>query len=153
MENGGSYGKSFDYRWSEFFEDVDSILLQMSKMEINPDIIVAVAMGGINLGVVIAKDMGLPLYTIKVKSYRGKTRGDLYIGEIPEGIRGKKVFVVDDIIDTKQTITGVCERLKDYKVDVVGKAVLIKREGVKERCIFGRSIGKGTWCNFAWEYR
>lgn len=145
-----SYNERMSYSWKDFFEDVNSICLQLGKEKV--DVVVAVAQGGISLGVVLANKLDVPLFSVRVKSYIGKgKKGNLFIGEIPSELKGKKVIVVDDIIDTKETIVGVCERLKDYNVNVLSRVVLCRREGVEVDCIFAREVKKWVWIDFPWE--
>jgi len=151
MEKHSRYNENLAYKWADFSEDVGSIVLQLKDKK--AEAVLAVAMGGISLGVALSRELSLPLYTVRVKSYMGRQRGDLYIGELPAELKGKSVFVADDIIDTKQTITGVCERLGNYNIKVVEKMVLCKREGVQENCVMGREIGRSVWVGFPWEYK
>ena len=146
---GNKYTERMDYSWSDFFEDVGKIGIGFDDKGM--DCVVAIARGGISLGVVLAHEFRVPLFTIRVKSYIDKRKSNLFIGEIPVELRGKRVIVVDDIIDSKETIAGVCDRLKSFGVNVISKVVLCKREGVQEECIFGREVKKGVWVDFAWE--
>ena len=96
----------------------------------------------------------MPFYTVKAKSYKGKKRGELVIGEFKEEFSklfGKKVILIDDIADSGKTMLGVEKELKKIGVKVVQRIVIFKRFGCKCKCDFLNRIEKDIWVKFPWE--
>src|SRR5262245_38503545 len=77
-------------------------------------------------------DLPLQIHLVQASSYRGAvTRPgplDLRLDTLPE-LAGRHVLLVDDILDTGQTISKVVDELKRRGADSVRVAVLLRKEG------------------------
>jgi hypoxanthine phosphoribosyltransferase len=141
------YKYSTKYTWRNFVVDCLDFKGCVEKV----DAVLAITNGGFFLGVVTAVKYGLPFYTIRATSYKGRKRGNLFVGKVPSNVYGKSVLLVDDILDTGKTIKGVEKKLRESGVNVKQKLVLFKREGVVCKCEYFRKIKKGIWIKFPWE--
>jgi len=76
------------------------------------------------------------IYVVRASSYCGKKSapGKLTLSQIPECLAGQNVLIVDDILDTGQTLGGLLDRVKRRKPASVRTCVLLK----KVRCSNGR---------------
>ena len=77
-------------------------------------------------------DLPLRIDMIQASSYRGPALvpGELRIPDnLVADVRGRKVLLVDDILDTGQTLHGVLHHLHDLGAASVKVAVLLRKEG------------------------
>jgi hypoxanthine phosphoribosyltransferase len=76
-------------------------------------------------------DMPLRIGLIQASSYRGETTsaGKLTIGaEILADVRGRHVLLMDDILDTGQTLSHLVRHLRDQGALSVKVAVLLRKQ-------------------------
>lgn len=77
-------------------------------------------------------DVPLRIGFIQASSYRGKTTkpGELHIGtEILSDVRGRHVLLLDDILDTGQTLNHLVRHLIEEGALSVRVAVLLQKKG------------------------
>jgi hypoxanthine phosphoribosyltransferase len=77
------------------------------------------------------KNLDFPLECdfMRVKSYAGKKQGDVQIlKDIEIPIKGKHVYIIDDILDTGNTLKYVIKYLESKSPHKVSIITLIKRE-------------------------
>lgn len=77
-------------------------------------------------------DIPLRIGLIQASSYRGKTTtaGELHLGtEILADVRGRHVLLLDDILDTGQTLAHLVRHLREQGAASVKVAVLLRKEG------------------------
>ncbi len=77
-------------------------------------------------------DLPLRIGLIQASSYRGATTtsGELRIGpDLVPDVRGRDVLLLDDILDTGQTIARLAERVRDLGPRSVKVAVLLRKIG------------------------
>ncbi len=66
---------------------------------------------------------------MRVKSYHNKTQGDIAIAkDLETSIKGKDVYIVDDIYDTGNTMSAVIEYLRVKQPREINIVTLIARE-------------------------
>ncbi len=117
--------------WSEV-EECTSDLAESIKQAYIPESILAVLKGGAVIGALLADRLKISrLYTIGVRSYRHvASKGSIEVYQQPpeESISGRRVLVVDDIVDTGQTLTAIHSILKQYKPSILKTASLLLKE-------------------------
>jgi hypoxanthine phosphoribosyltransferase len=75
-------------------------------------------------------DMPLRIGLIQASSYRGAVAGELRIGaELLADVRGRHVLLLDDILDTGQTLMRLVKHLHDQGALSVKVAVLLRKQG------------------------
>jgi hypoxanthine phosphoribosyltransferase len=83
-------------------------------------------------------DLPLRIHLVQASSYRGAVtvpgQLDLRLDTLPD-LRGREVLLVDDILDTGQTISKVVEELKRRGAGQVRVAVLLRKEG-RQQVVF-----------------
>ncbi len=139
------------YPYEKFVTDVKK-LVQMTK-EYNPDTIIAIARGGVTLGHAYASATdNRQLMTINSILYEEDKRGSkCEIFNIPNLCSAKRVLLVDDIIDSGQTVKEVTEQLNISYPDVEIKiaSIYYKTTAVVQADF---SLYEATdWINFFWE--
>jgi hypoxanthine phosphoribosyltransferase len=68
---------------------------------------------------------------VHVKSYTHRSAGDLTLKQLPqpESIKGRDLLIVDDIIDTGQTLHRVIEAMRPFQPRSIRCAVLLRKRG------------------------
>ncbi len=100
------------YPYDRFVNDVKALVKLTQNYQ--PDTLIAIARGGLTLGhaYAIATD-NRRLMTINSVLYEGDQRGkSCEIFNVPELSSAKKVLLLDDIVDSGQTIKEVLEHLQ-----------------------------------------
>lgn len=87
-----------------------------------------------------------------MKSYKGlNKKSKLKITEkIGASVKGKKILVVDDIVDTGETLVYVIKYLKDKGAKIVKTCVLhYKKKSMYKPSYYGEKTSK--WIVYPWE--
>ena len=103
----------YDYSFNEFQEDVSQLVEDTRTY--NPDIILAVARGGVSLGHFMANRMNIrALFTLNSIHYDDTKKLDtIEVFNIPELGKEKRVLVVDDIVDSGESMAEIMKILKE----------------------------------------
>jgi hypoxanthine phosphoribosyltransferase len=99
-----------------------------------PVTIVGVLTGSLVFLADLVRQLDLPLRIglLQASSYRGRTTvpGSLQVGpELVPDVRDRHVLLLDDILDTGQTLAHVVNRLKELGSSSVRVAVLLRKTG------------------------
>ncbi len=104
--------EKYYYSYDEFKDD--TLLLANKLKDYNPDAILAIARGGCTLGHMISEALNTrKLYTINSIHYNDTQKLDTFdIFNIPDLSNYSKIIIVDDIVDSGETIVEVLKTLK-----------------------------------------
>lgn len=114
---------------------VDELALQIARDYQNrPVTIVGVLTGCLMFLADLVRRLDLPLRIclVQASSYRGAvtTAGTLHVQrELIPDLRGRDVILVDDILDTGQTLGFMVEHLRGLEVASLKVAVLLRKQG------------------------
>ncbi len=113
------------YGYDEFVTDVQTLTKKVD--EYKPDTLLAVARGGMTLGHFMAQAMGIrELYSLNSIHYNDSTKLDtIEIFNIPNMSQSKKVLIVDDIIDSGDTLKELVRILEQKYPSVQFKIATI----------------------------
>ena len=139
------------YSYNECIQDC-KVLLPMIK-EYNPDALVAIARGGLILGHLLSEALNTrELYSLNSIHYEGTKKLETFaIFNIPNLAKAKKVVLVDDIIDSGESMVEIIKKLKkrypycEFRVATVfykNDAIMQPDFKVKEA---------KSWIEFFWE--
>jgi xanthine phosphoribosyltransferase len=105
------------YAYTEFQSDL-KVLTQ--KIDISFDAIVAIARGGLSMAQMLGEYYGIrEVYTINAIGYDDrKKRERLNVFNIPDLSRVHRVLIVDDIVDTGDTLSEVLNVLENAYVEI-----------------------------------
>lgn len=114
-------------------------------------------------------DFNIECDFMRVKSYHGKTQGDIQITkDLETPIKGKHVYLIDDFYDSGNTMDYVIEYLKVKKPKSISIATLLTRETspipkipsyhaftIKDEWVVGMGLdgGKGYYRNYPTIYK
>jgi hypoxanthine-guanine phosphoribosyltransferase len=101
---------------------------------------------------VVSDRLGVKIDTITVKSYSGiAKRGSVRIlSTLTEEIKGKRILLVDDLVDQGDTMSGVKGFLSESGAKVVETAVLFKKPWSKTHPDYFLETA-GEWMVFPFE--
>jgi xanthine phosphoribosyltransferase len=141
---------TYYYKYEEFEDDILSLKGQVAKF--NPDTILAIARGGVTLGHFLSERLGLRnLYTLNSIHYDDKSRLDtIDIFNIPLISDNSRVLVVDDIVDSGDTMIEVMEILREkYPKSQFRSATIFYKEDASYRPDF-KCREANMWIEFFW---
>lgn len=143
----------YHYSYSQFDDDVESLINDIKSFQ--PDIILAVARGGVTLGHFIAERMGIrALYTLNSIHYDDQEKLEtIEVFNIPALGAGNNVLVVDDIIDSGETMVEILGILKEkFPQNHFKTATLFSKKTALIQPDFTCHEAK-EWIAFFWESR
>ena len=143
--------KKLYYGYDLFINDTQ-ILVDKSR-DFKPEILLAVARGGLTLSHLMAQAFNIrDLYTLNSIHYDGEKKLNTFnMFNIPDLSSFKRVLIVDDIIDSGETINEVLGILRDKFPDVEFKvASLFYKSTAIIQPDF--TVNEATdWIDFFWE--
>ena len=141
---------TYKYTYNEFAEDIDKFCELITLY--NPQVILAVARGGVTFGHFIAEKLNIrDLYTLNSIHYEGDKKLDtINIWNIPTLAKNKRVLVVDDIVDSGESMNEIIKILKKKFPDTTFKSGVIfyKPDAVFEPDYKLKTANK--WIDFFW---
>ena len=139
------------YSYQECVEDCKTLVPQLK--EYNPDALIAIARGGLTLGHLLSEALDTrEVYSLNSIHYDGMKKLETFdIFNIPDLSRRHKVVLIDDIIDSGESMVEILKILKDkfphceFKVaSIYYKPTALMQPDYKVR------EAKG-WIEFFWE--
>ncbi|MBL0702774.1 MAG: phosphoribosyltransferase [Sulfurospirillum sp.] len=140
------------YSYDEFKSDVNMLAKELKSFK--PDVILAVARGGVTLGHFLAEALEMrDLYFINSIHYEETRKLDIInIFNIPDLSKAKKVVVVDDIIDSGETMIEIKKvLLKKYpNLDLKVASIYYKENALLRPDFSAREATE--WIDFFWDF-
>ncbi|MBI5614038.1 hypothetical protein HY947_03890 [Candidatus Gottesmanbacteria bacterium] len=117
--------------WNELRTGTFSLSKQIKDDPLKPDLIVAIARGGLSIAQLLSDSLQLPIATFTVVSYKDLKQSHQPKITYPLGslLTGKKVLLVDDISDTGTTFKRAISYLMEQgvlKKDIITTALIHK---------------------------
>jgi xanthine phosphoribosyltransferase len=145
--------KSFPVSWDQFHRDSRALAWRLTGM--GPfDAVVAIARGGLVPATIVARELNIRVVeSVSVKSYDHQNQGNvLVLKAISEEIlemakEGRKVLIVDDLVDTGATARVVREMLPGAHF----ATVYAKPMGREMVDTFITEVSQDTWIYFPWD--
>ena len=141
------------YSYEEFKVDVNHLAKEIKPY--NPDVILAVARGGMTLGHFLAEALEMrALYSINSIHYEETHKLDtINIFNIPDLSKAKRVVIVDDIIDSGETMIEIKRVLgeKFPETDFKVASVFYKEKALLRPDFAARDTT--DWIEFFWDFQ
>ncbi len=140
----------YHYQFDEFIEDIERFVAQMDGYR--PDVILAIARGGVTFGHFLSEKLNIrELYTLNSIHYDDTIKRDeIVIYNLPEIQMNKEVLVVDDIVDSGDTMQAVIDLLHQHCPTCNFKSgVLFLKEEAGYQPDFSVQTAH-DWINFFW---
>ena len=143
--------EKYYYGYDEFAKDTQKLVDKCRGYE--PDVLLAIARGGMTLSHLMAQALDMRnLYALNSIHYEGTLKLDTFnVFNIPDMSKAKRVLIIDDIVDSGETMEEIFRILREkfpnteFKLATIfykKTAVLQPDYAVKE--------AKG-WIDFFWE--
>lgn len=115
--------------WSEYGELAEALARRVGSANEKFDLVIGLARGGIPVSMVVSDRLGLDLDFMTVKSYHGiaKRATPKILPTLTEEIRGKRILVVDDLVDEGDTLASVLHHLRESEPRGLKTAVVFKK--------------------------
>ena len=141
------------YSYDEFKIDVNMLAKELKVYE--PDVILAVARGGMTLGHFLAEALEMrDLYSINSIHYEETRKLDtIDIFNMPDLSKATKVVIVDDIIDSGETMIELKKVLleKYPNLDLKVAAIYYKEKALLRPDFSAREATE--WIEFFWDFQ
>lgn len=149
------------------YEKVHKIVEDLSpriKKDYDPEVIIAIEGGGLLPGLLLRNLLNIPLICVSMKSYQNKKQGKIHTQQWFDDlsfsvIDEKRVIIVDDLIDTGETLKECACKLVKANPESIAIAVLHNKNKIKEGTIkfvrnehifIGKQV-KDVWITYPWE--
>ena len=142
------------YSVENFKEDADSLVKQIINSGEFYDYIVGIVRGGAIPAVYLSHRLGIPMRTVSWSTFHGDQMRESALDVAEDIADGKKILLVDDILDSGRTMR---ELLEDWGCDRSKVAMAVLVHNVRQETtpnFFGRTIDRETntdWVDFWWE--
>ena len=148
MVNNNTYEKSFPVSWEELHRNSKALAWRLSEMKPHKGII-AVTRGGLVPAAIVARELDIRLIdTVCVLSYNHKTKGEVNILKVAvEAAKGDDWLIVDDLVDTGETIKAIRLSLPNAHY----ATVYAKPSGREQVDTFITEVSQDTWIYFPWD--
>jgi uncharacterized protein len=141
--------------WSEYGNLAEALAEKIRADGKRFDLVVGIARGGIPVSMVVSDHLDVKVDFINVKSYSdiGKRTAPRILTTLTEGVQGKTVLLVDDLVDQGDTMAFVSGYLAEQKPREISTAVLFMKpwsktkpdyflENVSEWIVFPFELGE-----------
>ena len=139
------------YSYDLFVKDTQLLVDKCRDFE--PEILLAVARGGLTLAHLMSQALDMRnLYTLNSIHYEGDLKLDTFnIFNIPDVSHAKKVLIVDDIVDSGETIREILKVLNEKFPNVEFRLATLfyKKTAVLKPDYYIKEANQ--WIDFFWE--
>ncbi len=115
--------------WSEYGNLTEALAEKIRATGKHYDLVVGIARGGIPVAMVVSDHLDVKIDFVNVKSYNdiGKRTAPRILSTLIEGVQGKDVLLVDDLVDQGDTLVFMKKFLADQKPRSLEAAVLFRK--------------------------
>ena len=115
--------------WSEYGNLAEALAEKVRANGKRYDLVVGIARGGIPVAMVVSDHLNVKIDFVNVKSYNdiGKRTAPRILSTLTEGIEGKDVLLVDDLVDQGDTMEFMERYLNDQKPKSLETAVMFRK--------------------------
>ncbi|MDE1858335.1 MAG: phosphoribosyltransferase [Thaumarchaeota archaeon] len=115
--------------WSEYGNLAEALAEKIRAKGNRYDLVVGIARGGIPVAMVVSDHLDVKIDFVNVKSYNdiGKRTAPRILSTLVEGVEGKRVLLVDDLVDQGDTMMFMKKYLSDQKPKSLDTAVMFRK--------------------------
>ena len=140
------------YSWNCFHKLINKVKKQI---DIPPNLIVSIGKGGSIPGVVLAEIFECNNINLGLKSYKGRSRGNIHeyqsIGCF-NGFRDANILIVDDLADSGETFLYAVKKFKDNGCENIRTASVFYKPCSKFKPdYFAEEVDSAVWIVQPWE--
>ncbi|MCL4435126.1 MAG: phosphoribosyltransferase domain-containing protein [Thaumarchaeota archaeon] len=138
--------------WAEFGRLVEKLISKIKASNHNYDLVIGIARGGIPPALEIANRLNLKIDFVNIKSYlndRTKQKPKI-LSTLSEKVEGCRILIVDDIIDSGDTMETIMEWLNQQKPRSIETTALFVKPWSRFTPTYTVETVK-EWIIFPWE--
>jgi uncharacterized protein len=138
--------------WSEYGNLAEALAEKIRASGKKYDLVVGIARGGIPVAMVVSDHLNVKIDFVNVKSYNdiGKRTAPRILSTLTEGVAGKDLLLVDDLVDQGDTMAFMKRFLVEQKPSSLETAVMFKKPwGTVEPDYYLESVSE--WIVFPFE--
>ncbi len=141
----------YNYTWQQL--DEDCMLLVKKIRQYNPKTIVALARGGLTLGVKLSHLLHKPLMIISAKAYNEnkKITNTIVLNSSYTAPLQSPVLIVDECVDSGTTLKIVADHFETLGVEVRTAILIYKKQSKIKPDYYIKEMDNKTWTVFPWE--
>jgi uncharacterized protein len=115
--------------WSEYGNLAEALAEKVRANGKKYDLVVGIVRGGIPVAMVVSDHLNVRIDFVNVKSYSdiGKRTAPRILSTLTEGVEGKDILLVDDLVDQGDTLTFLKSYLSGQKPNSLETAVMFKK--------------------------
>jgi uncharacterized protein len=123
--------------YNEIHKAVKKLALEISASDFDPDVIVAIGSGGFIPARILKTFINRPIFAVGISYYgmdnkpTGVPQKIQWIDEVEKKLTGKKVLLIDEVDDTRATLSYCVRELLSHKPQEI--AVLVIHNKLKEK--------------------
>ena len=141
--------------WSEYGNLAEALAEKVRANGKHYDLVVGIVRGGVPVAMVVSDHLNVKIDFVNVKSYSdiGQRTAPRILSTLTEGVQGKDVLLVDDLVDQGDTLSFMKKYLLDQKPRSLETAVMFRKpwsrtepdyylESVSEWVVFPFELGE-----------
>ncbi|MGB7413903.1 MAG: phosphoribosyltransferase [Thermosynechococcaceae cyanobacterium] len=112
--------------WAEYHHKIEQLAATIYQSNWQFNQIICLARGGLRIGDILSRIYDCPLAILAASSYRDQQRGELSISPTltMTAPLGDRILLVDDLVDSGQTLQQTLTWLQQHKMEQIRSAVL-----------------------------
>jgi len=144
--------------WNSFNNHINKLAEKIKKSGKKYDLIIGIARGGLIPAVALSHILNIPMGVHTVKSYYGKNKkppqSDVYVSTTFRINMHTKILLVDELVDSGDSIKESSERLKKLDSDIKSMDIAVlyyKENSCVKPDYFVKKFKSDVWLYFPWE--
>jgi hypoxanthine phosphoribosyltransferase len=115
--------------WSEYGNLAEALAEKVRANGKKYDLVVGIVRGGIPVAMVVSDHLNVKIDFVNIKSYSNieKRAAPRILSTLTEGVGGKDILLVDDLVDQGDTMMFLKAYLNDQKPNSLETAVMFKK--------------------------
>ena len=151
------HNQKYEYlSWEDLGQDIFNLAKQIIESGAEFDRVVALAKGGLAFSRSMTDFLGIKkLSTIQIEFYSGINEAaptPVITQSLPVSIKGERVLIFDDIVDSGETINLAVRYMKQHGASAVATAALLNKPWAKHQADF-KARSSEAWVIFPNEIR
>jgi hypoxanthine phosphoribosyltransferase len=127
---------------------ISTFIWNRHKDDIEPPVMICVLNGAFMFFTDLVRSLHIDceIDFVRVKSYQGQDQFEVkMLKDIELNITNKNVYIVDDILDSGNTINALKDHLSKQNPKSITPVVLFKKHKIEMECLFGFELTNEMW--------
>jgi hypoxanthine phosphoribosyltransferase len=141
------------YNWKQFDRDTNKLVKKIKKDKFRPKTIIALARGGLILGVKLSHKLDCPLMIVSCKTYSEakKSLDTVLLNTSYTVPLQSPVLICDEMVDSGKTLKVIVDHFKSLSINIRTATLLYKPHSIIKPDYYIEEVNNKCWVNFCWE--